>query len=216
MGKIMHDYISDYIRNLIPEHDGILKELEEYAKENHVPIVHKEMAKFLEFMMQMKRPKRILELGTAIGYSATLMALNSNANITTVDRSEEMVQIAKENIKKFGLENRIKVLNGECIDVIRSLNEQYDIIFIDAGKGHYEDFFNESLRILKDDGIIIADNVLFRGMVATDELLKRRKITIVKRMRKYLDMVSNREDLTTTVIPMSDGIAITTRRQNNE
>ncbi|MCR3759261.1 O-methyltransferase [Clostridium felsineum] len=216
MGKIMHDYISDYIRNLIPEHDGILKELEEYAKENHVPIVHKEMAKFLEFMMQMKRPKRILELGTAIGYSATLMALNSNANITTVDRSEEMIQIAKENIKKFGLENRIEVLNGECIDVIRSLNEQYDIIFIDAGKGHYEDFFNESLRILKDDGIIIADNVLFRGMVATDELLKRRKITIVKRMRKYLDMVSNREDLTTTVIPMSDGIAITTRRQNNE
>ncbi|AAK79652.1 putative O-methyltransferase YrrM [Clostridium acetobutylicum] len=216
MGKIMYDYISDYIRNLIPEHEGVLKELEEYAAENNVPIVHKETAKFLEFMMQVKKPLKILELGTAIGYSASLMALNSNAHITTVDRSDKMIEIALENIKKFGLDDRIEVLNGECIDVIKSLNDKYDVIFIDAGKGHYEDFFNESLRILKDDGIIIADNVLFRGMVASNDLLERRKITIVKRMRRYLDVVSNRPDFTTSVIPMGDGIAVTTRRKSNE
>ncbi|NYC94474.1 putative O-methyltransferase YrrM [Clostridium acetobutylicum] len=144
------------------------------------------------------------------------MALNSNAHITTVDRSDKMIEIALENIKKFGLDDRIEVLNGECIDVIKSLNDKYDVIFIDAGKGHYEDFFNESLRILKDDGIIIADNVLFRGMVASNDLLERRKITIVKRMRRYLDVVSNRPDFTTSVIPMGDGIAVTTRRKSNE
>lgn len=216
MGKIMHDYIEDYIRNLIPDHEGMLKELEDYAVDNNVPIVHKETAKFLEFMLNVKKPLKILELGTAIGYSAILMALNSKACITTIDRNEKMIEIAAQNIKKIGLNDRIEILNGECIDVLKGLNEEYDIIFIDAGKGHYGQFFNECIRLLKEDGIIIADNVLFRGMVPNNDLLQRRKITIVKRMRSYLAMVSKNSDLTTSVIPMGDGIAITTRRRSYE
>ncbi|PJI06680.1 MULTISPECIES: O-methyltransferase [Clostridium] len=216
MGKIMHDYIKDYIRDLIPDHEGMLRELENYAEDNNVPIVHKETAKFLEFMVNVKKPLKILELGTAIGYSAILMALNSKAKIITVDRNEDMIEIASKNIKKFGLDDRIKILSGECIDVLKGLNEEYDIIFIDAGKGHYGQFFNECMRLLKEDGIIIADNVLFRGMVANNDLLQRRKITIVKRMRSYLAMVSKDSNLTTSVIPMGDGIAVTTRRRSYE
>lgn len=217
MGKIMHDYIEDYIRNLIPDHEGMLKQLEDYAVDNNVPIVHKETAKFLEFMVNVKKPLKILELGTAIGYSAILMALNSKANITTVDRNESMIEKAAQNIKKFGLDDRIEILNGECVDVLKGLNkEEYDIIFIDAGKGHYGQFFNECIRLLKEDGIIIADNVLFRGMVPNNDLLQRRKITIVKRMRSYLTMVSKNSDLITSVIPMGDGIAVTTRRRSYE
>lgn len=212
MSKIMYDYIENYIRKLIPERQGLLKELEEYAKENNVPIVQKETAKFLELMVTIKKPLKILELGTAIGYSSILMAVNSEAHITSIDRSEEMVNLALQNIHKYGLEKRIDVILGECMESLKNLNDEYDIIFIDAGKGHYEDFFNECLRMLKKDGIVIADNVLFRGMVASKELLLRRKITIVKRMKSYLDVVSNNENLVTSVIPMGDGIAVTTRR----
>ncbi|MFL0249946.1 O-methyltransferase [Clostridium neuense] len=212
MSKIMYDYIENYIRKLIPEEQGFLKELEQYAKDNNVPIVQKETAKFLQLMVTIKRPLKILELGTAIGYSAILMATNSEAHITSIDRSEEMVNIALQNIHKYGMDKRINVILGDCMESLKGLKDEYDIIFIDAGKGHYEDFFNECLRMLKKDGIVIADNVLFRGMVANRELLQRRKITIVKRMKSYLDMVSNDKNLITSVIPMGDGIAVTTRR----
>ena len=214
MSGITYDYMEEYIRNLIPESKGTLKELEEFAKENGVPIAQKETIKFLEFMVNMKKPLRILELGTAIGYSAIIMheAAGTNPHITTIERSEEMIALAKQNIKNFNLEEKIIIKEGDCLEILEKLQEPYDLIFMDAGKGHYNHFLPHCLRLLKEDGIIIADNVLFRGMVATDDLVKRRKITIVKRMRKYLDMVSEDENLITSVIPMGDGIAITKRR----
>ena len=179
-----------------------------------MPIAQKETIKFLEFMVSMKKPLRILELGTAIGYSAIIMhdAAGTNPHITTIERSEEMIKYAKENIKSFGLEDKIVIEEGDCLEILEKLQEPYDLIFMDAGKGHYNHFLPHCLRLLKDDGIIIADNVLFRGMVASDELVKRRKITIVKRMRTYLELVSQDPDLITSVIPMGDGIAITRRR----
>lgn len=214
MSGITYDYMEEYIRNLIPDSEGKFKELEEFAKENGVPIAQKETIKFLEFMVSMKKPLRILELGTAIGYSAIKMyeAAGTHPHITTVERSEEMISLAKENIKNFNLHEKIEIKEGECLEVLEALEEPYDLIFMDAGKGHYNHFLPHCLRLLKEDGIIIADNVLFRGMVASDELVKRRKITIVKRMRKYLDLVSEDENLITSVIPMGDGIAITKRR----
>ena len=139
-------------------------------------------------------------------------ACGGECHITTIERDDNMINYAKENIKKFGLEGKINILQGDCLEVLESLHDEFDMIFMDAGKGHYNHFLPECLRLLKKDGIIIADNVLFRGMVASDDLVKRRKITIVKRMRKYLDMVSKDENLITTVIPMGDGIALTKRR----
>ena len=111
-----------------------------------------------------------------------------------------------------GKGHKIIIEEGDCLEILEKLQEPYDLIFMDAGKGHYNHFLPHCLRLLKDDGIIIADNVLFRGMVASDELVKRRKITIVKRMRTYLELVSQDKDLVTSVIPMGDGIAITKRK----
>lgn len=214
MSKIAYDYMEDYIRSLIPEHTGELKELEDYAKENSVPIVHKEVANFLDLMINIKKPSKILELGTAIGYSSILMNMSSKgeSNIVTVERDKNMVNIAKENFKKFKVEEKIRIIEGDCIEVLKGLDDQYDLIFMDAGKGHYNEFLPYCLKLLSKEGIIIADNVLFRGMVACDELVIRRKITIVKRMRKYMDMISDKDKFITSVIPMGDGIAITKRR----
>ncbi|KJU70658.1 O-methyltransferase [Clostridium baratii] len=214
MSGITYDYMEEYLRGLIGENKGILKEIEDFAKENGVPIVQKEAGKFLEFMVSMKRPLKILELGTAIGYSSILMynAAKTNPDIVTIERSQEMIKLAKENLKKFNLEDKITIKEGDCLEILENLDEAFDLIFMDAGKGHYNHFLPHCLRLLKQDGIIIADNVLFRGMVPSDDLVKRRKITIVKRMRTYLDMVSNDENLITSVIPMGDGIAITKRR----
>ncbi|MGL4570918.1 MAG: O-methyltransferase [Clostridium sp.] len=214
MSGITYDYMEEYLRGLIGDSTGVLKELEDFAKENGVPIVQKEAGRFLEFMVSMKKPLKILELGTAIGYSSILMynASNTNPDIVTIERSEEMIKLANENIKRFNLEDKIKVKEGDCLEILENLDEKFDLIFMDAGKGHYNHFLPHCLRLLKEDGIIIADNVLFRGMVPSQELVQRRKITIVKRMRTYLDMVSNDENLITSVIPMGDGIAITKRR----
>ncbi|QPJ85712.1 O-methyltransferase [Sarcina sp. JB2] len=214
MSGVTFDYMEEYLRGLIPNRDKDLLELEKFAIENRVPIIQKETAKFLEFMISMKEPNNILELGTAIGYSSILMSktLNNKCKITTIERDEKMINLAKENIKSFGLEDNIEIKEGECLEILEELDDKYDLIFMDAGKGHYNHFLPHCLRLLSDKGVIIADNVLFRGMVASDDLVKRRKITIVKRMRTYLDIVSNDKNLITTVIPMGDGIALTKRR----
>lgn len=222
MSGITYDYMEKYLRDLIPNNEGILMEMEKFAEENHVPIIQREVANYLKVMINIKKPKRILELGTAIGYSAISMTswLNKDCNIVTIERNEEMIKIAEENIKKYGFEQNISIIKGECQEALQGLCENemepFDMIFMDAGKGHYNHFLPYCLKLLKKDGIIIADNVLFRGMVATDELVKRRKITIVKRMRKYLEMVSEDKELITTVIPMGDGVAVTMRRDSCE
>ena len=198
MSEITYDYMEEYIRNLIPEGDKKFKDLEEFAKINKVPIAQKETAKFLEFIVSMKKPLRILELGTAIGYSAILMheASGYKSFITTVERDENMIEYARENFKKYNLEDKIEIIQGDCLDVLENLDGKYDLIFMDAGKGHYNHFLPNCLRLLSDDGIMV----------------KRRKITIVKRMREYLELVSKDENLITSVIPMGDGIAVTKRR----
>lgn len=214
MSKITYDYMEDYIRGLIPERTGTLKEIEDFARENGVPIVQKETGVFLEFMTSMKKPKKILELGTAVGFSSILMyeSAGTEPDIVTIERDERMIELAKINLKKFNLSDKIKIEQGDCLEVLEKLDDKFDLIFMDAGKGHYNHFLPHCLRLLKDDGIIVADNVLFRGMVASQELVKRRKITIVKRMRTYLDLVTQDESLITSVIPMGDGIAVTKRR----
>ena len=214
MSKITYDYMEDYIRGLIPERTGTLKEIEDFARENGVPIVQKETGVFLEFMTSMKKPKKILELGTAVGFSSILMYESAGVepDIVTIERDEKMIEMAKINLDRFNLRDKIKIEQGDCLEVLERLDDKFDLIFMDAGKGHYNHFLPHCLRLLKDDGIIVADNVLFRGMVASQELVKRRKITILKRMRTYLDLVTQDESLITSVIPMGDGIAVTKRR----
>jgi predicted O-methyltransferase YrrM len=217
MSGITHDYMEQYLRELIPSNTGILEDLENFALENRVPIVQKETAKFLELMVTITRPKKILELGTAIGYSAILMnqTLGGTCEITTIERDEKMIELAKTNIEKYGLQNKITILKGDCLEVLESLCDEYDMIFMDAGKGHYDHFLPHCLRLLKKQGVLIADNVLFRGMVASKELATRRKITIIKRMKSYLELVNSNSELITSVIPMGDGISVTVRKCAN-
>lgn len=214
MSGVEHEYIKEYIKSLMCDHQGILGEMEEYALKNSIPIVQRETAGFLELMINVKKPLRVLELGTAIGYSAILMSLSSNKknHITTVERDRNMVEIARKNIKKYEFQQCIDIIEGDCLEVLKNIEGQFDFIFIDAGKAHYNHFLPYCLKLLDEEGIIVADNTLFRGMVASDELVEKRKITIVKRMREYLNIISDHNKFITSIIPMGDGIAVTMRR----
>lgn len=218
MSNVNYDYIENYIRSKLPENNGILKELEEYAKENSVPIVRPEVANFIKVMISIKKPSSILELGTAIGYSSILMyqASGFKSRILTVDRDEKMVSKARSNISKYSYDDNIKVVQGDCLELVQKLDKKYDLIFMDAAKGHYNQLLPYCLNLLNNDGIIIADNVLFRGMVASKELIIRRKITIVKRMKKFLDDISTDKNLVSSILPLGDGVALIYRRSTDE
>jgi predicted O-methyltransferase YrrM len=153
--------------------------------------------------------KRILEVGCAIGYSACLMAqaAGEGCHVTTIERDDEMYDKAVSNIASMGLDKNITVLKGDALELLDTVEGEYDMIFLDAAKGHYDHFLPNCMRVLKKGGIIVGDNVLFRGMVASKELVIRRKITIVKRMRKYLQHISNMNQLETVVLPIGDGVA---------
>lgn len=212
---ICYDYINDYIRKTIKKNQGILKELESFAAENHVPIVQPEVAKLLQVLGKLARPRRILELGTAIGYSAVLLSgvLGPDGIIDTIDRYELMLESARENIKRAGLEERINIIEGDALEVLRCLDKKYDMIFLDAAKGQYGEFLPECLRMLSPGGLLVSDNILYKGMVASDGLVVRRKKTIVKRMRSYLDTICNMEELDTSIIPIGDGVAVSYKRR---
>lgn len=211
---IVYPYITSYIRGEIPERCGILKELEEYAEMNSVPIVQPETAKFLETMMCIKRPVRILEVGCAIGYSAILMSqyLAEGGSITTLEWDAETCEIARNNIEKAGLSDKIKVVLGDAKDIIPTLTGEYDVIFLDGPKAHYIYMLNDCIRLLKKGGMLISDNILYKGMIADDEHVIRRKITIVKRLRRFISAQMQREELETVILPLGDGVTVAVKK----
>lgn len=210
MNNINMQYITEYIRGVIPKSNEMFTELEEYAHKHNVPIIESEVAQFIKVLIKIKKPKKILEIGTAIGYSALVMSsVNKDIHITTIERNEDMIEVALKNIRKYKFQNSIEIINGDATDILSELNDEYDFIFLDAAKGQYIDFFKGSSKLLKKDGIILSDNVLFKGMVASDELVKRRKKTIVKRLRTYIDYINNIEGYTSSILPLGDGVAIT-------
>lgn len=209
MGNINHDYIEKYLRSLIIEDDKLLLELESYGEEYNIPIIHPEVKQLLRVIIKSNDIKSMLEVGTAIGYSAIVFSkAMEKGKVTTIENNSDMVAIAKKNIFKAQLQEEINIKFGDANKIIYDLEDTYDCIFLDGAKGHYIHLLDQCLHILKPKGLLISDNVLFRGMIATDELVKRRKITIVKRMRNYLDTISNHPDLMTSVIPIGDGLAI--------
>ena len=211
---IVYPYITEYLRKEIPEKKGILKELEEYAEKNSVPIVQPETAKFLETMMCLKRPARILEVGCAIGYSAILMAqyLEEGGSITTLEWDADMTEIARGNIEKVGLSDRITVINNDAKEVLPTLTGEYDVIFLDGPKAHYIYMLNDCIRLLKKGGVLISDNILYKGMIADDEHVIRRKITIVKRLRRFISAQMQRDELETVILPLGDGVTVAVKK----
>lgn len=210
MSNIVNELVQDYIRNTLKDKEGLLKTLEDYANEHNVPIVHKEVSELLKVLVKIKKPKRILEIGCAIGYSSILFAsaLGKDVEIITVERNEDMIKKAKENIKLAGFENNISILEGDAQEKLKQIDGEFDMIFLDAAKGQYQLFYDMVIDKLKVDGILISDNILYKGMVAHDSFVIRRKKTIVKRMRNYLDYISNCNYLDTSLVPIADGVAI--------
>lgn len=211
---IVYPYITSYIRGEISERCGILKELEDYAEKNSVPIVQPETAKLLEVLMCIKRPLRILEVGCAIGYSAILMAqyLADGGSITTLEWDADMAQIARGNIEKAGLSDKITVICNDAKDVLPTLTGEYDVIFLDGPKAHYIYMLNDCIRLLKKGGMLISDNILYKGMIADDEHVIRRKITIVKRLRRFISAQMQRGELETVILPLGDGVTVAVKK----
>lgn len=211
---IVYPYITEFLRAEIPERSGILKELEDYAEKNSVPIVQPETAKLLETLMCLKRPARILEVGCAIGYSAILMAnyLAECGSITTLEWDAETAEIARKNIEKAGLSDKITVICNDAKEVLPTLTGEYDVIFLDGPKAHYIYMLNDCIRLLKKGGMIISDNILYKGMVADDEHVIRRKITIVKRLRRFISAQMQRNELETVILPVGDGVTVAVKK----
>ncbi len=211
MGSINEEYITEYIRELLPERTPFLSELENYAKENKVPIIEPEIAQLIRFLLKLHRPKEILEVGTAIGYSAITMAetLKKDFQITSLEKDPLMIDLAMLNIEKAGFKKEIKIIEGDALDTFPHLTKQYDFIFLDAAKGQYIEFMDYSLKLLEPGGIIVSDNVLYKGLVAQKSEVKRRQRTLVTRLRAYLDLINHIEGVTSSVIPIGDGLALT-------
>ncbi len=208
--NINYEYIIRYLRDTLPKSTGFLKELEEYAKANEVPISQPESIRLIEVLLKIMNAKKILEVGSAIGYSAIRMSNACGAEVVTIELSEEMAVLARNNISRAGLDDKITLICGDAKDVLPEIkgDNEFDMIFVDAAKGQYMEFFPHCMRLLRQGGVLISDNVLYKGMTATDELVVRRKITIVRRLREYLDMLSNNKELSTAILPIGDGVAI--------
>ncbi len=216
LNAIVPPYITDYLREKMTHNDGFLHELEKYAEENSVPIVEPETARFLSVMCRAAKPEKILEVGCAIGYSAILMAkaTDDKCKIATLECNEEMVHIARENIKNAGYSEKISVIEADAKDYLSYIDddEVFDIIFLDGPKAHYIYMLDECVRLLKKGGMIISDNVLYKGMTADDNHVVRRKITIVKRLRRYIDMLMEHPELETSLLPLGDGVTISVKK----
>ena len=206
--NINYNHIVDYLNNIYIDEDFI--ELRNYGIENNIPIMKLETKEFLKTLISISKPKNILEIGTAIVYSSLIFSKYSNANITTIEKSKEISEIAKTNFSKYN--KKINLINMDAKKALNNINQGFDFVFIDANKSQYEYYFNESLKLLNENGLIVCDNILFRGEITNDDLINRRHITMVKNLRKFLSHITNLDDYVTSIIPIGDGISLTTRR----
>ncbi|WP_151410485.1 O-methyltransferase [Anaerococcus sp. Marseille-P9784] len=207
MKYINYPHTSDYLKNIIEDIDFL--ELRAYAEKHNVPIMNIETKEFIKTILEINKPKTILEIGSAIGYSSLVFYKYTKANITTIEIDEKTSDIAKNNFKKYNAP--INLINDDAIKALSNINQGFDFVFIDANKAHYIDYFKISAKLLNKNGIIIADNVLFRGMVLNDDLVDKRMITIVKRLRNYLAYVVDRDDFKSTIIPIGDGLTLSVK-----
>ncbi len=212
---IVDERLVTYINSLDTGNTEILDEIEKEAIETYVPIIRKEMQTFLKLILSIKKPLRILEVGTAVGFSAILMAEYNPAacQIVTIENYEKRIPIARENFKRAGKEEQITLLEGDAAEVLKTIEEPFDFIFMDAAKGQYIHFMPEVMRLLKKDGILISDNVLQDGdIIESRFVVTRRNRTIHKRMRDYLYELTHHEELVTSVLPVGDGITVSVKK----
>lgn len=214
---IVDERLVTYINSLDAGNTKILDEIEKEAVASYVPIIRKEMQSFLKVLLEIKRPERILEVGTAVGFSAILMAEYNpvDCEIVTIENYEKRIPIARSNFKRAGMEEKITLIEGDAQEVLKTLTTPFDFIFMDAAKGQYLNFLPDILRLLEENGILVSDNVLQDGDIIQSRFaVTRRNRTIHKRMREYLYELTHHEELATAVLPVGDGITISTKKGN--
>lgn len=213
---IVEERLITYLNSLDNGNTPLLREIEQQAHETHVPVIRKETQNLLKLLLAMNRPERILEVGTAVGFSALLMeAYNPvECRITTIENYEKRIPAARGNFLRAGKENVIELVEGDAALVMKDLTGPYEFIFMDAAKGQYINFLPEVLRLLPAGGVLVSDNVLQDGDIIQSRFaVTRRNRTIHKRMRDYLYELTHREELVTSVLPIGDGVTISVKKE---
>ena len=215
MGTIVNERIVDYINSLDKGNSPVCNAIEKEALADGVPIIRKEMGNLLKVLLLLKQPQKILEVGTAVGYSSILMSENmpQNCRITTIENYEKRIPVAKNNFKRAGKEEVITLLEGDAMDILKELDGTYDFIFMDAAKGQYINFLPELLRLMPAGGLLISDNVLQEGDIVESRYgVTRRNRTIHTRMREYIYTLTHAEQLETSIVPIGDGITLSGKK----
>jgi len=211
---IVDERMRMFIHSLETENSVILETIEKEALDTFVPIIRKEMQSFLKVLLAIKKPKRILEVGTAIGFSALLMSeyAPQDCKITTIEKYEKRIPIARENFRRAGREEQITLLEGDALEILQDLKGSFDFIFMDAAKAQYISYMPEVVRLLEKDGVLISDNVLQDGDIIESRFaVDRRNRTIHSRMREYLYALKHHPLLETSIVPLGDGVALSTK-----
>ena len=212
---IINERMSSFINSYATPNSESLNELEQFSIETNVPIIRKEMQTLLKFLLDLTHPSNVLEVGTAIGFSSILMAENlpKESRITTIEKYEKRIPQARENFKKFGVEDRITFLAGDATDILKTLDGPFDFVFMDAAKGQYINFMPDILRLLSKGGVLLSDNVMQDGDILESKFaVERRNRTIYKRMRDYLYELTHNDELTTVILPVGDGVTVSVRK----
>ena len=212
---IVDERMVTYIHSLESPETPLLEAIEQEALDTFVPIIRKETQSFLKVLLLMKKPVRVLEIGTAVGFSALLMSeyMPENGHITTVENYKKRIPIARENFKRAGKEEQITLIEGDALAVMKKLDGPYDFIFMDTAKGQYIHYMPEAIRLLAPEGVLVSDNVLQDGDIIESRFaVERRNRTIHSRMREYLYELKHNEHLQTSILPLGDGIALSVKK----
>jgi len=216
---IVEERMRTFINSLDTGNTPFLEELEQYALQERVPVIRREMQSFIKMLLALQRPKRILEVGTAIGFSTLLMCEYGPADvqITTIENYEKRIPLAKENFRKAGQESKITLLEGDATKILAGLSGSYDLIFMDAAKGQYIHWLPDVIRLLKKGGVLLSDNVLQDGnLIESHYIVERRDRTIYKRMREYLYQLKHDPLLETSILPLGDGVTVSVKKEEIE
>jgi predicted O-methyltransferase YrrM len=212
---IIDERMVTFINSFDPGDSEIIEQIEREAVADYVPIIRKEMGNLLKVLVTLKKPSRILEVGTAVGYSSILMAscMPKESTITTIENYDKRIPVARNNFRRAGVEDRITLIEGDAAEVLKDMEEPYDFIFMDAAKGQYINFLEDILRLLKPNAILISDNILQEGEIIESKYgVVRRNRTIHTRMRDYIYAVMHNEQLVTSIVPIGDGITISVKK----
>ena len=216
---IVNERVVAYINSLDCGNSDICNTIEKEAIADEVPIIRKEMGNLLKVLLQLVQPERILEVGTAVGYSSILMSENmpEKCTITTIENYDKRIPVARNNFKRAGKENVITLIEGDALEVLKTLEGPYDFIFMDAAKGQYLNFLPNILKMLPENGMLITDNVLQDGDIIESRFaVERRNRTIHSRMRDYLYELKHSDVLETSIIPLGDGVALSIKKKKEE